>query len=580
MNTFTIGAPMQPEPAATPQADIQMAMQLQNQGRLDEAQAAYTTLMQLQPHNADLSYLMGAVLMQKEQLLEAVHYLKTAYQSDKMHKHYANLYATALLRSDKQDEAFGVFAEALTYAPNNQNLLQNFVREAFANNRHDLAEQVLGRIVENSVGNNSIRWVYAQCCSRVGKYQEAYEHIHHILTATNGIPTEQMIREYSVSALCLNDETVFNEALDVLKGLKGHSKAVKEIWQMRSLMFMHGHRFHEAVSELDELSTLSKRTLQTDAEKGMCLLTKTNLVEGFELFNAQQNILKYCKADFFVPAPRWKGESLKDKRIMIGTEHGVGGVIMWLGLLPHLLEQGAQVSLAILEKLHPLIARSFPEVKLYGPEDVINNDDFFDEEFDYHCPISELMTQCLKDYTPAEHEPYLKADEKKTKALRKKYLAANKAKKLIGISWSTENENSAYRRNIDLETWLPLLQNDEEVQFVSLQYDKREAEVEAINAKLSRPIIFDEEQDPKTDVDVWSAQIAAMDEVITIQNTTAHIAGALGIPTTLLLSSYGCWRWGHSGDNKWYASVDIARQQPFEGWNRVMKRLLGKRKES
>jgi hypothetical protein len=105
---------------------------------------------------------------------------------------------------------------------------------------------------------------------------------------------------------------------------------------------------------------------------------------------------------------------------------------------------------------------------------------------------------------------------------------------------------------------------------VSLQYDGRISDASTKAYKFPHPIIHDADIDPIKDIEGWAAQISAMDEVVTIQNSTAHMAGALGIKTSLLLSSFGCWRWSLLGNNSWYQSVTVYQQRYMQSWKEVI----------
>ncbi len=76
------------------------------------------------------------------------------------------------------------------------------------------------------------------------------------------------------------------------------------------------------------------------------------------------------------------------------------------------------------------------------------------------------------------------------------------------------------------------------------------------------------------DTDALAAQIRACDEVVSIQNSTVHLAGALGVKTTLMLSAASDWRWGLKRiDSRWYESVHIERQEKLLHWKPVLRRV-------
>ena len=108
---------------------------------------------------------------------------------------------------------------------------------------------------------------------------------------------------------------------------------------------------------------------------------------------------------------------------------------------------------------------------------------------------------------------------------------------------------------------------------MNLQYgDADELAAEAQAAGLS--LLIDRNVDQLSDMDIFAAQIAAMDLVITIDNSTAHLAGALGIPVWLLLPFVPDWRWQlNREDSPWYPTMRIFRQQGVSEWKPVLDRV-------
>ena len=84
----------------------------------------------------------------------------------------------------------------------------------------------------------------------------------------------------------------------------------------------------------------------------------------------------------------------------------------------------------------------------------------------------------------------------------------------------------------------------------------------------------DDSFDQMTDLDTFAAQVAAMDLVISVSNTTVHIAGALGVPTWIMVPTMPMWRWmAERQDSPWYPSVRLFRQTRANDWEDVVKRV-------
>jgi ADP-heptose:LPS heptosyltransferase len=125
-------------------------------------------------------------------------------------------------------------------------------------------------------------------------------------------------------------------------------------------------------------------------------------------------------------------------------------------------------------------------------------------------------------------------------------------------------------RSIDLSLLAPLF-NLNIVRWISLQYgdhDLLESQIKVVNA----PVFVDRAVDQLADMDLFAAQIAAMDLVIIIDNSTAHLAGALGVPVWVLLPFAPDWRWLlEREDSPWYPTMRLFRQPIPGDWSSVVK---------
>jgi len=132
---------------------------------------------------------------------------------------------------------------------------------------------------------------------------------------------------------------------------------------------------------------------------------------------------------------------------------------------------------------------------------------------------------------------------------------------------------------MDLEVLLPLLEMPG-LKFFDLQYGDTKAERGSLEARTGITLGRDEGIDPMVDFDGHTAQVAAMDLVISISNTTVHAAGALGVPVWVMLPTSNDRRWMMDReDSPWYGSVKLFRQTKDGDWpgvvQRVKKDLLG-----
>ena len=184
------------------------------------------------------------------------------------------------------------------------------------------------------------------------------------------------------------------------------------------------------------------------------------------------------------------------------------------------------------QRLIPLYERSFPE----GIEFVADKNKISDDLYEHHIPIGSLakhFRQKLDDFAITS-SGWLKADQQKTISLRNS-LSTPQNDKIIGISWFTNSRDARNKsRNIPLEYLANTLQKIP-AHYVNLQYGETTEEISQIKENVGLEVTQIEGLDLFNDIDGLAALVSACDIVISIDNATVHLAGALGVETKVLL---------------------------------------------
>jgi len=192
-------------------------------------------------------------------------------------------------------------------------------------------------------------------------------------------------------------------------------------------------------------------------------------------------------------------------------------------------------------------------------------------EFAAHLPsgsLAAILRPAAVDFTETA-QGYLRADPLRRLGFRERY---RDDRALIGLAWGTTNRISGAERSIALEVLRPLFAAGD-ARWIGLQYGD-EAGLRAQVGAAGVALEIDDAVDQIVDIDGFAAQVAAMDLVITIDNSTAHLAGALGVPTWLLLPFVPDWRWQmERADSPWYPGMRIFRQTSTGDWAEVIQRV-------
>jgi hypothetical protein len=261
--------------------------------------------------------------------------------------------------------------------------------------------------------------------------------------------------------------------------------------------------------------------------------------------------------------PLWKGEALAGKGLLVWTEQGLGEEILQAGMIGDALRAGARLTIECSPRLVGLFSRSFPAATVL-PRLNPSRACATPIDADYQIAGGDLGAVYRTDWPDfPQHRGYLATDAALTAALRGKYKTAGKPY-VVGISWASTRSNLGPTKTMNLAEFIPVLRQHGVV-FVNLQYAADDAEVASVEKALGIQIVTDPAVDPLGDMDAIAAQVAAMDLVICVSNTVAHIAGALGVPVWNILPAYsasGMWHWFSGSDaSPWYPSMKIYRRK-------------------
>ena len=254
-------------------------------------------------------------------------------------------------------------------------------------------------------------------------------------------------------------------------------------------------------------------------------------------------------------------ERFKGKTILVHCEQGLGDTIQFVRYLPLLADLGARVVFEIPAVLFGLL-QGMPGVS----EFVVKGQAL--PAADFHCPLLSLPLafQTTLESIPSPG-PYLQADPQKIKQWSERLGPQSRPR--IGLVWSGNSQHSNdHNRSIPFE--LLLSQLPHRFDWVSLQREVREADQLALEL---HPHIrhFGTELEDFADT---AALCASMDLVISVDTSVAHLSGALGQLTWVLLPSVPDWRWLlDRDDSPWYACVKLYRQTALGKWGPVLQRL-------
>lgn len=284
-----------------------------------------------------------------------------------------------------------------------------------------------------------------------------------------------------------------------------------------------------------------------------------NIDKGWEYFKLRRTInekkgLKTYLLDY-------KGD-LKDKKVLVYWDSGYGDSIQFIRYIPLLKEKGAKVLLKIQEPLRNLIESSNFDVEIL-PE----NQKLEETEHDFQINLTSL-TYLFKTEMDNFHfkDKYLKADPEKVQQWKEKYFDNNDFK--VGIVWYSHV--NLFRKNIDSVKEFYNISKIPGIKLYSIQQTKGKPMLENLPEDFNLVHLGDELKDFSD----TAAIVENLDLLIAIDTAPAHLAGAMGKPVYCMLPDIPNWRWFMSGENcPWYDSMKLFRQKEAGNWKEVLERI-------
>jgi tetratricopeptide (TPR) repeat protein len=275
--------------------------------------------------------------------------------------------------------------------------------------------------------------------------------------------------------------------------------------------------------------------------------------------------------DNFIPerfkeVPKWPGPGQKTVPILVWVEQGIGDEIMFASMYSELAHMKEKFAAECNPRLIDTFKESFPHIFFFPTFSLADH-----SAFKYQISIASLgrILRTSKESFDLNRPKggYLKQSAGALSPLALSYLE-KLPKPWIGVSW----ESYALTMNFRGRKSIPSAEFAEFTKgfkgsFINLQFPNPHKHENPVSQVVPENVHTLPNLDLKNDFRGLTSLIREMDHIITIGNSVAHLCGALGIPTTVLLPSVADWRWGFSGEKSvWYDSLELRRNKEPYSW--------------
>lgn len=465
------------------------------------------------------------------------------------------LFSTTLALSGEVDKALTVINKAIKYAPNYGSLY--LIKGNILSELDELDSAVIS--YRKALHFNSDDW-------------EIHNNIGNVF---------QKMGQYDKAALSYDaalkvgghNHTVFSNAGNALAKLKDYFSAIEvydaalkmnpsdyEVLTNKGNALISIGHFDEAESAFKNALLLNKEYPSAHLNLANLYLSEFKFEMGWAEYEWRFLALESAQPIREVDLPKWDGSSI-DGILIIG-EQGIGDQILYASMLRDLGGLAKSITVILDDKLIDIFSRSFPEYRICGKDSDIDVD-----LYDAYMPIGDLGKYFrLEVGAFSNQSPYILNDAsiKVISPISKGGLS----ERIIGLSWRSSNKKIGFDKSISLRELLPIL-SLKESRFINLQYG--ETKLEQDDLRISNNIALEtiEGLNLYDDVEGVLSAIASCDIVVTTSNTTAHLAGALGKETLLLLPKIvgKFWYWHDlNGKSLWYPSIRVFRQEKQGDW--------------
>jgi tetratricopeptide (TPR) repeat protein len=324
-------------------------------------------------------------------------------------------------------------------------------------------------------------------------------------------------------------------------------------------IFLELGQYESALSAYQNALEIQPNLINAYANQAYVYLLQGDFRNGWEKYEWRWRTGIQRPRDF--DQPLWNGEDLSGKRIFVYAEQGFGDTFQFIRYLQLLSKRGALVFIGCRSAEYNLLKNNSGIYQCLECGESL-------PEFDFHVPLINLpkIFETTMETIP-NHTPYLSAPQNSQipKALQEALKTAPGFK--IGFVWSASTMRYADRKRACPLALLGQLFRLPGISWFSLYKGELVKELEAFPSIVDIGSFCQDFADT-----AWA--ISQLDLVVTVDTSVAHLAGAMGKLTWILLPFASDWRWLlNREDSPWYPSVRLFRQTSLGDWRTVVENL-------
>jgi tetratricopeptide (TPR) repeat protein len=561
-------------PPAVPVQELKALTQAIKAGRLQESLQLARSLEERHPGDPDVLHLSGLALDEGRQYDAAIAKLSAAIAIKPDRSEYHMALARAYVHALRHGDALQAASQALRLEPGSAPMLAA-IAGIYHPWREDLAVATAREALAIDATSDIAHGNLAAALWGLGQLEEAENHGREAVRLA-----PQQLSYRANLALILKDLGKIEDAQELYRQMIAEAPDYPKLCMDMGTLAIECEGDLEAARRWYRKAQGVSDNPRAFLGEGIANLLEGNFALGWDQYEARKKVHdQYFQQVPFARFPVWQGEPLERGRLLVYGEQGLGDEIMFASMYAEAAQRAqGQVSVMCDARLGGLFARSFPHYEVIAEE----RENFAaraGQLAGFSHAISAGSLGRLFRQRPAEfpqHRGYLAADADKVAAWRDRLATLGPGLK-VGLSWIGGHQRTGRaRRSLSLEQLRPVL-SLRGAQWVSLQYTDAAAEIAAFHQAGGAEL----RQFPGVtqDMDDLAGLIGALDLVVSVCNTTVHVAGATGREVLVMAPFVPEWRYGMKGERMiWYPSARVFRQAAYGKWEDVIARVAGELK--
>jgi Tfp pilus assembly protein PilF len=514
------------------QSILQQAIKYTQQGNFSQAKLLFNYILKMQPKNFDALSAMGFI-----------------YGVEGDHKESSNY-----------------SLRAVKIKPNDLEVNINYAKALQEIGRHSDSIKYYQKAIFLSPVNHNIWLGCGKSLQSLGRYDDAITHYDKALSLQPEYAEAWLNKGWALHELKRYDEAIthYDKAINLKSDFS-------EAHYNKGVSLNELKRYDEAITHYDKAISLKPDFVEAWVNKTQIHLFIKKYQLGWENYGWRLKAKDFELKMAIDGLALWSGQNCK--HLLIFSEQGIGDVIFYASMLGIVKSKVENVTIYVDIRLIPMLSRSFPGIVF------IDNSASLDASlYDAQIPFGSLPA--IMNMNPGmagRRVPYLVDDEVITTNLKNNFYFKKQFK--CGVAWQSSNKKLGKDKSILLSEFNDIFQNDS-YEFINLQYGNTKKEIHDLEKSYGAKLTTIDGVDLFQNIDGLLSIIKICDVIVTTSNVTAHLAGALG-KTTFLLVPYSAgriWYWHEEVVSTWYPSITLCPQDQNFQWDCAIQDIASRLK--